>query len=158
MKALNFIIVVIFLSSCGVSHTEYQKLKDENQRLMEELNAANEEKLEYMRQYRVLLEEKNLAEKQKAESKRRAEEIRTTTQRYSESDAIRLIRDYFDFYNSNFLLRNPRARRLSDNQFIISLEECSKGFEGSEFFWKSAVYELKILPNGKYEVKPRWGF
>ena len=45
---------------------------------------------------------------------------------YSEAEAIDYVKDYYNFYNADYIVKNIRVRRISNNKFHVSLEEMSK--------------------------------
>lgn len=74
---------------------------------------------------------------------------------YSEQEAVSYVRDYYDFYNADYLARKIRIRRISNNKFNVSLEQCvnKEPFIDSDFHWNSVNYILTIENNGKYNMK-----
>ena len=73
---------------------------------------------------------------------------------YSEEDAKKYLKDYYNFYNANFVYRNVRLRKIAYNEFEIALEECVKGenFVNNDFFWHSKVLSLTIHDDGTYKI------
>jgi hypothetical protein len=129
---MSKVIISVFTSllfiSC-VSQSEHDKLKAENEILKEELEILK-------------------AEKREQEEK----EYFASKQQHSEEEALKLIKDYYEFYNANFLYRKPKIRRISNDKFAISLEECIKEFRDIEFHWSSKVLNLTIHTDGTYDI------
>lgn len=71
---------------------------------------------------------------------------------HSEDEALALVKDYYEFYNAEMTYRNPKIRRISNNEFYVSLEECTNKemYTNDEFFWRSTVHTLVINSDGKY--------
>jgi hypothetical protein len=131
------IFTILLLTNCGIPKEEHEKLKQELENLKTEVeNLKNENStLEY--------------EKEQLEEKKR---IAST---HTESEALKLLKDYYEFYNSNFAYRKPKVRRENENTFVISLEECvnKEPFLSNDFHWSSKVVTLEIFEDGKYEVR-----
>lgn len=121
---------IAILTSC-VPKSDYDQLKAENERLREEVESLQSEKREREEQERL-----------------------ESLKQHSEEEALRLIKDYYEFYNANMIYRKPKVRRVSSNVFKISLEECTKkgGFSDQDFFWHSRVINLTINSDGTYNV------
>jgi outer membrane murein-binding lipoprotein Lpp len=139
-KFLILSAVVLTIAGC-VPKSDYEKLKTENGELAAKLKLLN------MELSLIETENQNFKEEQ-----RKVEEKKMIAARHTEEEALRLLKDYYDFYDGDNVYRNPRARRTSDNSFTISLEECTKKFSHQEFFWKSRVRKLTIYENGKYDI------
>ena len=136
MKAISKISFLLFFTmSCGVSQSDYDILKKENENILSEKNKLQ---IEYNR---LLSQKEQFQEKKKLDSM------------YTEEYALKLLADYYDFYYGSMVYRNPRVRKNSYNEFVISLEECIKKFSHDEFFWHAKVKILTIYENGKYEIK-----
>lgn len=119
---------IAILTSC-VPKSDYDQLQKENSRLREEVESLR-------------------AEKSEREEKERLDNLR----QHSEDEALKLLKDYYEFYNANFVYRRPKIRRLSNNRFVISLEECIKEFRDIEFHWHSKVVNLTINSDGTYNI------
>ena len=132
-KLITIFTLLLFITSC-VSKSNYEKLKKENDSLKIELSNVEQ-------QYESLLEEKRQAE------------IEKNRKPYiTENKARTYLKDYYEFYNSDMKYRNAVFRRIDDNVFKISLEECTKkgGFSDNDFFWSSSVRTLTVNNDGTY--------
>ena len=83
----------------------------------------------------------------------RAKNFKEVTTGYSEEDALKYIKDYYEFYNAGMVYRNLKIRKMSYNKFAISLEESDKHTQEYSFSWNSVVKTLTINDNGKYIVE-----
>lgn len=135
-KEIIFFILLGFLTGC-VPKSDYEKLKSENDELKIELSYVKE-------QYEQLLDQKRQAEIEKQKKPY-----------ISETKAKEFLRDYYKFYNGDWTYRNAVFRRLDNNSFTISLEECiRKGdFSNSDFFWNASVKTLTVNNDGTYNVR-----
>ena len=144
MKRLFYILTATAFTISGcVSKTDYEKLKKENETLTIEIKQLN------VRVENLTIENNKLNEyKSKQEEKKRIASMHT------EEEAFRLLKDYYEFYDADNIYRNPKVRRVSENVFRISLEECTKKgtFSDDDFFWRATVINLTIYENGKYDV------
>jgi len=127
-KTFVAIILVVSSISC-VPKSEYDKIKNENDELKSEI------------------------QKYELEIKKEAERLEELI--HSEDEALKLLEDYYDFYNSNMKYRNPKIRRTSNNTFQISVQECLKktGYCNNESFWNSKVLKLTINEDGTYRME-----
>lgn len=151
MKKIVIVITIpLLFSSCLVPKSEYDGLESKNEILVsdnERLKFDNERlKLFIQRQNRILDSldnEKDLIARKKLE-----------TSLHSENEALRLIEDYYTFYDANMVYRNPQVRRIGDNKFSVSLQECTNkdGYKEDDFFWHSRVLTLTINNDGTYKV------
>jgi hypothetical protein len=123
-------IFTFLLVSC-VSKSEYEALERQNKQLKQELEALR------------------LEQRQREEQERLA-----LIKHRSDEEALKLIKDFYEFYNADMIYRKPKVRRLSSNQFVISLEECVKkgGFSDQDFFWHSRVLNLTINSDDTYKM------
>jgi len=103
--------------------------------------------------FTVLIVESSLAQKEPIA----AQHKKHISNKYSEEKALSCIEDYYLFYNADYTYRNPEVRRVSNNVFYISLQECTnkKEFTTNEFFWRSKVLILTIHSTTKYDVKEK---
>lgn len=136
--------VPLIISACGVPQDDYDKLKQENEALEEKLQDSELQISNLQQQNGDLLEEKRQIEIEK----NRAPFV-------SESQALDYIKDYYDFYDSDVDYRNVRLRRIEDNVFTVSLEECTnKGeFSNDDFFWHSRIKRLTVNSDGTYKLQ-----
>ena len=136
-----FAAAVLTFSGC-VSKSDYEKVKNENDSLTIEIKQLKID-INIVRSENQTFRE----EKQKLEEKKRQASY------HSEEEALRLVKDYYEFYDADQTYRNPRVRRISNNSFRISLEECTKkgSFSDDNFFWRSTVVRLTISEDGKYD-------
>lgn len=136
MKFKTLIIGTAFLTlnSC-VPKSDYEKLKEEKNKLELQLEETKKE-------YNQLLEEKRQAEIEK-----------NRIPYISEEQAMKYIKDNYAFYEKDMKYRNVQLRRIADNSFRVSLEECTKkgDFSNDDFFWHSNVRTLTVHKNGKYD-------
>lgn len=82
---------------------------------------------------------------------------------YSDAEAIQYVKDYYNFYNSGYVVRNIRVRRISNNKFSVALEEENKSLlgikqniadtRGEEMIWDSSNYTLTIFNTKEYTLK-----
>jgi hypothetical protein len=135
-KTFTILTIAGILTSCGVPQADYDKLKNENEQLKKEISEIEAEKSEL----KVLNE--------------KLEEKKRIASNHSEAEALKLLKDYYDFYNSDMTYRNPRVRRVNGNTFKISLEDCTKkaDFQNDDFFWHSQVLTLIINEDGTYKI------
>lgn len=141
-RIITGIIVLSLLSSC-IPRSDYDKLKLEN----EDLKSSNKRLENSVQQLTKELELIDI-ENEKIESKKRE------TSFHTEEEALKIIEDYYKFYYANKIYRNPQLRRIDNNKFRISLEECSNkaDFKENDFFWNSRVLTIEIDNNGTYKV------
>lgn len=132
-KIITALTFSITLLSCGVPQSDYDKLKSENEQLKNEISNI---------------------EIENTELKAKLEEKKRIASNHSEAEALKLLKDYYSFYNSDMTYRNPRVRRVDGNTFKISLEDCTKkaDFKNDDFFWHSQVLTLVINEDGTYKV------
>lgn len=138
-KLLNLTFILILLIGCD-SQKDYSKLKKENKELLNRIEELETSLALIEAEYEKLVEEKQIAE---------AEAMRNY---HPESEAIRLLEDYYAFYNANMVYRNPNIRRVNNNTFKISLEECQKRLRDFEMYWNSSVKTLVINNDGTYQI------
>lgn len=136
--------IPLIISACGVPQDEYDKLKLEKVALEEKLQDSELEISNLKQQNDDLLEEKRQIEIEK-----------NKTPFVTESQALDYIKDYYDFYDSDVDYRNVRLRRLEDNVFTVSLEECTKkgSFSDNDFFWTSRIKRLTVNSDGTYKLQ-----
>lgn len=127
-RTFQSFILVTSLISC-VPKSDYDKLKNENNELKTEI-------------------QRHKLEKQK-------EEQRLKELVHTEEEALRLVADYYEFYNSNMKYKNPKIRRTSNDSFQVSVQECLKktGYCDNETFWNSKVLTLTINKDKSYKVE-----
>ena len=77
--------------------------------------------------------------------------------KYDEEKALSCVFDYYAFYNADYSFRKAEVRRVSNNVFYISLQECinKKEFRENDFFWRSKVLVLTITSSTKYVIKEK---
>lgn len=73
---------------------------------------------------------------------------------HTETEALKHLKDYYEFYNNDFAYRRPKLRRINANTFVISLQTCinKKPFLNDDFHWNSQVLTMKINDDGTYKV------
>ncbi len=132
-KIIIALTISVTLLSCVVPQSDYNKLKSENEQLKNEISNI---------------------EIENTELKSRLEEKKRIASNHSEAEALKFLKDYYSFYNSDMTYRNPRVRRVDGNTFKISLEDCTKkaDFKKDDFFWHSQVLTLVINEDGTYKV------
>lgn len=90
-------------------------------------------------------------------TKKKSSNKKSVSVKYSEEKALEFVNDNYYFYDANTVYRNPKLRRVSNNVFIVSVEECMKSFQDDgDFFWRSVVYTLTIKSNTKYTYNRRF--
>jgi hypothetical protein len=136
--------IPLIISACGVPQDDYNKLKLEKEALDEKLQQSELEISNLQQQNDDLLEEKRQIEIEK-----------NKTPFVTESQALDYIKDYYNFYDSDVDYRNVRLRRLEDNVFTVSLEECTKkgSFSDNDFFWTSRIKRLTVNSDGTYKLQ-----
>ena len=140
MKKIFYLIPFLTFASC-VSQSDYDKLKAEKEELEQKVTQIENELSSVEFKYNQLLEEK-----------RQAEIERNRISYISEAKALQYIKDNYSFYEKDTRYRNVQLRRIADNSFRVSLEECtSKGGCNDDFFWHSIVRTLTVHNNGKYD-------
>jgi len=127
-------IMVLSLNAC-VPKSDYEKLEKEKNEVEKQLEETKKE-------YNLLYEEK----RQAGIEKDRIPYV-------SEDQALKYIKDNYAFYEKDMKYRNVQLRRIADNSFRVSLEECTKkgDFSNDDFFWHSNVRTLTVHKSGKYD-------
>lgn len=156
---LSIALNILLASSC-VSDSAYKKLENEKN-ILESRLKSNADKLdELSTKYDTLLDkikkDEEIALKKQNERKTTVSENQNNNYPYvSEEEAMKYINDNYSFYQKDMLFRNVQLRRLSNNSFRVSLEECTKkgNFSNNDFFWSANVKTLKISGNGKYSFE-----
>ena len=130
MRYFITFMLIFYLFSCGVPQSKYEELKTEN----EKLKKRNQELLDEISQ-------------QKTE---KLNDLKVHT----EEEALRLLKDWYSFYHADDLFRKPRFRRVANNEFLVSLEECTKKgpFKKQDFFWNAVVLQIIIYEDGTYQI------
>jgi hypothetical protein len=143
MRKTYFYILIPFLLFSCVSQTKYDELLEENKQLKEENGIQST---------RIMMFEVKVEELE--EEKRNVQIEKTKIKWYSDEQALGYVKDYYEFYNSDNRFRNVKIRRVTDNQFRVSLEECTKKaeFSNDDFFWNARVYRLTIDNKGNYDM------
>ncbi len=92
-----------------------------------------------------------------AQQKSSTKQKKKVSVKYDEEKALSCVYDYYTFYNADYTFRNPEVRRVSNNVFYISLQECTnkKEFRDNDFFWMSKVLVLTITSSTKYIIKEK---
>lgn len=92
-----------------------------------------------------------------AQKKSHSKQKNSVSIKYDEDKALSCLYDYYTFYNADYTLRNAEVRRVSNNVFYISLQECTnkKEFKENDFFWQSKVLVLTITSSTKYIIKEK---
>jgi len=92
-------------------------------------------------------------------TKKKPSTTKKASVKYSEEKALELVEDNYTFYDAGNKYRNAKVRRVSNNVFYVSLEECSKDFaDKGDFFWHAKVYVLTIASNTKYRFEEKRNF
>lgn len=154
---------LLILNSC-VLKSDYDKLEKEKSELetqLEKVKSELETQLEEIKnelsdvnyKYDQIIEEKKHAELEIIRKERQAEIERNRIPYISDSKAKQYIKDNYSFYEKGTRYRNIQLRRLADNKFIVSLEECKSKMGGCDdnYFWFSKVRTLTVHNNGKYD-------
>ena len=151
-KILILGLSLLTLNAC-VSKSDYDKLEKEKSELETLLEKTTQELSDVNYKYDQILEEKKQAELEIIRKKRQAEIERNRVPYISDSKAKQYIKDNYAFYEKDTKYRNLQLRRIANNSFKVSLEECTaKGdFSNDDFFWHSRVRTLTIHNNGKYD-------
>ena len=141
-KAFYLIFATVLFFGC-VSQSEYDKLQEENKKLKEKNS---------IQFARIALLTSELDELEREKEKAQIEKNRIKW--YSDDQALNYVKDYYEFYNTDNKFRNVKIRRVTDNEFRVSLEECTKkaSFSNDDFFWNARVYRLTIDNKGKYDM------
>ncbi|WP_438423019.1 hypothetical protein [Aquimarina macrocephali] len=165
IKKVTSIISSFLLFGC-VSKSEYEQLEAREE-------YARETAKEYIHLYDSLIYVviPKLEEKIKQQNKPR-KKAKTKSKFYTEQQALNFVKDWYGFYNAEWIYRNPRIRRSANNVFVVSLEEATKSTgrrvtkinqdltttktKEMIYTWYSNVYELTIANNGKYSFKPKF--
>lgn len=165
MKQLIVTLLLITLFSCKNSETENlqvenQKMKFQIEQMQSEIHELEKEKSENIATSSNTMTnpERGVQPEDKYQSgiaKRSGISV-PTEKHHEESEALKLVSDYYDFYNAEYTFRNARVRRISSNKFQISVEECfnKKEFVENEFHWRSVVRQLTIHDDGSYKMSP----
>lgn len=134
IKLLLLISFSTLIFSC-VSKTDYDELKTELEQTEKDLSY-------FKKEYNILLEEKQ-----------RIEDEKNRKPFITEEKALSCIKDNYDFYENDTKYRKVKLRRIEDNVFEVSLEECTKKgpFSSDNYFWNSTVRKLTVHSNGKYD-------
>ena len=141
MSRIYYLLTISFLMIGCVSQSDYDKVKEENKNLKNSVEQLETKLSNIEYDYNKLIEEKRLAEIERNKKKYR-----------TEVEALSTLKDYYEFYNANEVYRRPKVRRVDNNTFRISLEECPKVFKHIEFHWNSSVKTLVINNDGTYNV------
>lgn len=153
MKYLILLILVTTITGC-VSKSNYDdiksekdnlevelaSIKSENEMLKQELSEINDELNSLKLNYNIVLENKKQSEAEKGK-----------VRYYSETEALEFLKDYYDFYHTDYSYRNVETRRVNNNTFIFSLEE---NWSVSKL-WFTKFYDLWINNDGTYQMQPR---
>ena len=92
-------------------------------------------------------------------TKKKSSVIKKSSVKYSEEKALELVEDNYAFYDANNIYRYAKVRRVSNNVFYVSLEECDKTFaDKGDVFWHAKVYVLTIGSNTKYKFQEKLNF
>ncbi len=118
MRKTLYLILSTILLVGCVSQSEYDKLQEENTRLKQEI-----EKI------KVGIEKNNI-------------------KWYSKDQAMNYLKDYYEFYQTDLKFKNAKIRRISDNEFLISLKECLKDID----YCYAKVWTLTIDNKGNYTM------
>jgi hypothetical protein len=152
-KLLSSVLITSILFSC-VSQSDYDKLKIEKENSEKKFKSENREKdkkIEKVKYELSLLKE----DLNQLMAEKRLSEIEKNRKPYvSELEAKKYLKDYYDFYESDNIYRNAKFRRVDDNVFKVSLEECTKkgGFSDNDFYWHSIVKTLNVKNDGTYSL------
>lgn len=136
------LITFLSLTSC-VKKSDYDELNFKNEKLTRQV--------EELIQIRDSLNIEVQSYKNK-QYKELTKKIENSTIYRTVEEASFLVKDYYEFSNRNFLYRNPKIKRVNNNKFKISVEECinKDGFKESDFHWNAQLYILEIKNDGTY--------
>lgn len=153
-----FLSVLSLLLSCGNQQDEINNLSKENKELKEKIELLSQKIDTIKVQPKPVTKKDSKTSRSGNSSNDGTVENKTSTKKYSEEEALEYIKDYYDYYHADHVYRNARARRITNNKFDISLEECinKTDFADNEFFWSSKVLVLSIKGNGKYHVEEKY--
>ena len=141
MKKIIYLVTSLTLWSC-VSKPEYDEIKTENELLKTKITVLESELSGVRLKYNQLLKEKKQAEIEKSK-------IPYVT----EEKAMEYIVDNYSFYEKDIKYRNVELRRSKKNIFLVSLQECPRGFGYGEAFWISRVRTLTVYGDSEYIYK-----
>jgi hypothetical protein len=137
MKRIVLLSLIAILFVNCVSKTEYEKLEMEKEKLTNE-NLLQFAKIEFL----------NSKIKEFEQEKEKAETQKNKIKWYSNKQALNYLKDYYDFYQTDLKFKDEKIRRVSDNEFKISLTECLKKMNHCY----AKVYTLTIDNKGKYTM------
>lgn len=153
MRKIIYIISITFVMVGCVSQADYDKLKEENLIHKNKVEELEFNLINVKNALEQLLEEKRLAEVERKKKISNAKIERNKKKYRTESEALSTLKDYYEFYNADRVYRNPKVRRVDNNTFKISLQECRKMFRDDERYWRSKVMTLEIKNDGTYNIK-----
>lgn len=145
MKKMLYPLLLVTIVGC-VPQSDYNQLKSEKDELELKVGKLEDEISNIQHEYNQLLAEK------------RETEIEMSKAPYiSEEKAILYIKDYYSFYEKDIQYRNIELRRIADNIFKVSVEECGwkstsgeDPCDGGDFYWSAKVRTLTVYNNGKF--------
>ena len=166
MKEIQIFSVFLTLLFIGCNSDNVDKLI-EQQKEIESLKTENNNLKSKSLALEKTLDSINLKVKSKSKINKIAKTPENTSQAtgnyYSESDAIDYVKDYYNFYNADYVVRNIMVRRITNNKFHVSLEEMSKNImeikeriaklKSEEVKWDSNNYTLTIFNKKNYILK-----
>ncbi|CAA0236434.1 hypothetical protein ABHQ57_06845 [Tenacibaculum sp. ZH5_bin.1] len=138
----TIILLFILLSSC-VPKEKYEKLKEEKIALEKTRDSLSFWLRISEKQNRRYIKELSNIKKKKKKTIKKAT-------KYSNDDALKHLNDYYKFYRRDYTFKEPKVRRKSNNEFVISLKEVDNEFKNVEQFYSSRVCLLTINNDGTY--------
>jgi hypothetical protein len=73
---------------------------------------------------------------------------------YTEQEALDYVEDYYDYYRTDYVYRNPRVRRISGNEFNVSLQERMGDVSGEfSWHWEGVVWRLTVKNKSTYLMR-----
>ena len=167
MKEIQFFLVFLTLLFIGCNNSDNIDKLIEQQKEIESLKTENNNLKSKSLVLEKTLDSINLKFKNKSKADKTVKIPVNTSQAtgkyYSEAEAIDFVKDYYNFYNADYIVKNIRVRRISNNKFQVSLEEMSKNImeikesiaklKGEEVKWDSNNYTLTIFNENNYILK-----
>lgn len=137
-----YLLAVILLSSC-VPKEKYEKLKEEKLALEKTRDSLSFWLRESKTKNKQYIEELSSIKKKRKKTVKK-------NKRYSNDNALKYLRDHYKFYRRDYTFKEPKIRRKSNNEFVISLKEVDNEFKNVEQFYSARVCLLTINNDGTY--------
>jgi hypothetical protein len=130
MKEIQIFLVFLTLLFIGCNNSDNIDKLIEQQKEIESLKTENNNLKSKSLVLEKTLDSINLKIKNKSKADKSVKIPVNTSQAtgkyYSEAEAIDYVKDYYNFYNADYIVKNIRVRRIANNKFHVSLEEMSK--------------------------------